>query len=241
MKNFNLAVPLGTVSICYLALAVGFTSSAQAARIDFGDNPIDFQKPRDMTLVPAEVAVSKEPKRQKLKNGQQIIGLEYTVKRTGVGQIQIPWGFHREFNHGAMGDVLVRISGETKVKVPNGTVTLIMSGNIDADTDNGANFTKEIKASDPPDFQNVKWDESKIIKNLAKGDHRLSKVLFFQWEGGNVGDTVTVSSLYEVIATVPEPSSILSLLTLGTLGAASTLKRKLKPSKPTEKETTKVG
>ena len=39
----------------------------------------------------------------------------------------------------------------------------------------------------------------------------------------------------------PEPSSLLSLLALGTLGAASTLKRKLKPSKSTEKETTKVG
>jgi hypothetical protein len=39
----------------------------------------------------------------------------------------------------------------------------------------------------------------------------------------------------------PEPTSILSLLALGTLGAASTLKRKLKPSKSTKKETTKVG
>jgi hypothetical protein len=40
---------------------------------------------------------------------------------------------------------------------------------------------------------------------------------------------------------VPEPSSTLSLSALGTLGAASTLKRKLKPSKSAEKETTKVG
>ena len=39
----------------------------------------------------------------------------------------------------------------------------------------------------------------------------------------------------------PEPTSILSLLALGTLGTASTLKRKLKPSKSTEKETTKVS
>ncbi|BBH40845.1 hypothetical protein myaer102_34300 [Microcystis viridis NIES-102] len=41
--------------------------------------------------------------------------------------------------------------------------------------------------------------------------------------------------------TVPEPTSILSLLALGTLGAASTLKRQLKSSKSTEKETTKVS
>ena len=40
---------------------------------------------------------------------------------------------------------------------------------------------------------------------------------------------------------VPEPTSTFGLLTLGTLGAASTLKRKLKSSKSAEKETTKVG
>jgi hypothetical protein len=44
-----------------------------------------------------------------------------------------------------------------------------------------------------------------------------------------------------VTASVPDPSSILSLLALGTLGAGATLKRQLKPSKSTEKETTKVG
>lgn len=40
---------------------------------------------------------------------------------------------------------------------------------------------------------------------------------------------------------VPEPSSIIGLAVLSTLGAASTLKRKLKPSQSSEKETTKVG
>ncbi|MFM6057401.1 MAG: PEP-CTERM sorting domain-containing protein, partial [Microcystis aeruginosa] len=40
---------------------------------------------------------------------------------------------------------------------------------------------------------------------------------------------------------VPEPSSILSLLALGTLGTASTLKRKLKSSKSSEMEPTKVS
>ena len=47
---------------------------------------------------------------------------------------------------------------------------------------------------------------------------------------------------FQVISTsVPEPTSTLGFLALGTLGAASTLKRKLKPSQSTEKETTKVG
>ncbi|MFM2380450.1 MAG: hypothetical protein RLZZ143_3033 [Cyanobacteriota bacterium] len=45
----------------------------------------------------------------------------------------------------------------------------------------------------------------------------------------------------QCLVPVPEPTSILSLLALGTLGAASTLKRQLKPSQLTEKETTKVS
>ncbi len=52
----------------------------------------------------------------------------------------------------------------------------------------------------------------------------------------SAGVTVTPSG-----KPIPEPSSILSLLALGTLGAASTLKRQLKSSKSSEKETTKVS
>ncbi|MCA2641364.1 MULTISPECIES: PEP-CTERM sorting domain-containing protein [unclassified Microcystis] len=53
---------------------------------------------------------------------------------------------------------------------------------------------------------------------------------------------VTVQNLD--VKLVPEPSSTAGLLAIGSfgaLGAASTLKRKLKSSKPSEKETTKVG
>ena len=50
-----------------------------------------------------------------------------------------------------------------------------------------------------------------------------------------------ILSLETQIPPVPEPTSTLSLLALGSFGAASTLKRKLKPSKSTKKETTKVG
>jgi hypothetical protein len=57
-----------------------------------------------------------------------------------------------------------------------------------------------------------------------------------------IGDKVKLLNSAEVgIEVVPEPTSTLSLLALGTLGAASTLKRKLKPSKPSEKETTTVS
>jgi hypothetical protein len=47
---------------------------------------------------------------------------------------------------------------------------------------------------------------------------------------GNPSLTVAADGgSFMISTTVPEPSTVLSLLTLGTLGAASTLKRKLKP------------
>ncbi|MCZ8190409.1 MAG: PEP-CTERM sorting domain-containing protein [Microcystis sp. LE19-338.1B] len=57
--------------------------------------------------------------------------------------------------------------------------------------------------------------------------------------GLEISGTVTKELI--TLVPVPEPTSILSLLALGTLGAASTIKRKLKPSQSTEKETTKVS
>ena len=72
-----------------------------------------------------------------------------------------------------------------------------------------------------PDFLQVTFTPVTIIDGTA--------IVQFRDPKGN--------SYYKV----PEPTSTLSLLALGTLGAASTLKRKLKPSQSTEKETTKVG
>ncbi|MCP2728579.1 hypothetical protein NJ959_08835 [Symplocastrum sp. BBK-W-15] len=55
------------------------------------------------------------------------------------------------------------------------------------------------------------------------------------------GDIGQFPYIQQVEVQTPESTSTFSLLALGTLGAASTLKRKLKPSKSTAKETTKVG
>ncbi|MCZ8226719.1 MAG: PEP-CTERM sorting domain-containing protein [Microcystis sp. LE19-84.1B] len=52
---------------------------------------------------------------------------------------------------------------------------------------------------------------------------------------------IGITMIEQRFSQVPEPNSTLSLLALGTLGAASTLKRKLKPSQSSEKETRKVG
>jgi hypothetical protein len=56
----------------------------------------------------------------------------------------------------------------------------------------------------------------------------------------NTGGPPKTVTNFQVIP-VPEPTSTLSFLALGSLGAASTLKRKLKPSQSTAKETTKVS
>ncbi|MGD1803840.1 hypothetical protein ACP6PL_00115 [Dapis sp. BLCC M126] len=50
-----------------------------------------------------------------------------------------------------------------------------------------------------------------------------------------------VEDIDQVYRSVPEVSSIFSFLAFGTLGAASTLKRKLKPSKPADKKLEKAS
>lgn len=75
--------------------------------------------------------------------------------------------------------------------------------------------------------------------SLNIGDVPLDYDLGFDSQDVNV--ELDLSGSGSASVAVPENSSSVSLLALGTLGAASTLKRKLKPSKSTEKETTKVG
>jgi hypothetical protein len=58
---------------------------------------------------------------------------------------------------------------------------------------------------------------------------------------GNGFETTGLDNVVLSSAPIPETSSTFSLLAFGTLGAGATLKRKLKSSKSTEKETTKVG
>jgi hypothetical protein len=60
-------------------------------------------------------------------------------------------------------------------------------------------------------------------------------------DGTQVTTPVTSANFSLSPQSIPEPTSTLSLFAFGILGAASTLKRKLKSSKSTEKETTKVG
>ncbi len=66
---------------------------------------------------------------------------------------------------------------------------------------------------------------------------------YILFQGTSVGQVSGFSSDFigEHQEPIPEPTTTLSLLSLGILGAGATLKRKLKSSNSIEKETTKVG
>ncbi|OPF15818.1 hypothetical protein B1L04_25750 [Microcystis aeruginosa KW] len=111
------------------------------------------------------------------------------------------------------------------------------------DGNNDGSITDNDPSKDLDGGEIFVWRATKPAKFLIHGGHYWNTVFNVKdtvefWTGLRPG-TENIDAL-EAVAT-PEPSTFLSLLTLGTLGAASTLKRKLKSSKPSEKETTKVG
>ncbi|MFN6209927.1 MAG: PEP-CTERM sorting domain-containing protein, partial [Microcystis sp.] len=103
-------------------------------------------------------------------------------------------------------------------------------------------FTGTVEAFDPTDFPLGTNEEYVAFFEIPDP---LSDILgnTVQLAFGSSFDSVDHPIVFEeaIPLKTPEPSAILSLLALGTIGAASTLKRKLKPCQSTEKETTKVG
>ncbi len=92
-------------------------------------------------------------------------------------------------------------------------------------------------APTPPD-----WSDPPFVPEvdgyLGSGEFFSVKPIFLEF--ATMEDSLVKAGPLTMKA-VPEPNSLLGLVALGTLGAASTLKRKLKPSQSTTKETTKVG
>lgn len=94
----------------------------------------------------------------------------------------------------------------------------------------------QISTPTPPIIKKVD-QRGAIINAACTKDLKGSSVLI---RNCNFTDNRNISASVSLVA-VPEPTTVFSLLALGTLGAASTLNRKLKSSKSTGKETTKVG
>ena len=104
------------------------------------------------------------------------------------------------------------------------------------DGNNDGSITDNDPSKDLDGGEIFVWRATKPAKFLIHGGHYWNTVFNVKdtvefWTGLRPG-TENIDAL-EAVAT-PEPSTFLSLLTLGTLGAASTLKRKLKSSKTSE-------
>ncbi len=120
--------------------------------------------------------------------------------------------------------------------------------NIDKENETGTIMFGDL---DPEPLSDIKINDQnwELISFVVPED----EPALWEFEGNKIGDLINItiqedgSSAGSIPITqfnnahIPEPSSILSLLALGTLGAASTLKRKLKPSKSLEKELEKLS
>ncbi len=108
---------------------------------------------------------------------------------------------------------------------------------------------------DDSSFQNGIWDPGVELAQIDYLDPNNPTQLFwsdlslnldgslnFLWNNGgaNTPENVYIGLAFKE-SPIPEPSAVLGILVIGGLGFSATLKRKLKSSKSTEKETTKVG
>jgi hypothetical protein len=123
----------------------------------------------------------------------------------------------------------------------NGTFSLADYNNFFLDTSGGTlDFTKQLVGQPT---SNGLWGTTSfgnggdfnIISNFSNLDTPTGVSEFLIATSGGSGDSLQLTS-FAPLATVPEPSSLLGLLALGTLGTGATLMRKLKTSKFTEKE-----
>jgi len=120
----------------------------------------------------------------------------------------------------------------------NGTFSLADYKNFYLDTSGGTlDFTKQLvgqpTSNDPWGSPSFGGGDFNIISNL---DAPTVTFPFQIATSGGYGDELQLTSFAPLapLATVPEPSSLLGLLALGTLGTGATLMRKLKTSKFTE-------
>jgi len=110
----------------------------------------------------------------------------------------------------------------------NGDAILFSVMPIDANLD--GIITPNVNGGDIDGGEIWSWRFGQAAQFLFHGGHLWDTAFNVRQATGAVNENIDA---LEAVAT-PEPSSFLSLLALGTLGAASTLKRKLKPSKSDE-------
>ena len=166
-------------------------------------------------------------------------GLTPKVIKDKLGELEVSWSWNPE--ESGSGNPLLRnwlVTLETKNSSNNWEVKLgvrhIETPHTKLDEREG-----DFVATD---YTFRKNEFGRVISDSFPTSHRPVHRDFYTFSFyRSMAPQNTVIRLTGVHVHVPEPTSTLSLLALGTLGAASTLKRKLKPSQSIKKETTKVG
>lgn len=90
------------------------------------------------------------------------------------------------------------------------------------------------------DFATATYTVQPGLANDGLADYDIELIEAFDEQGNNITSQFVTRKTLD-LQPVPENSSTLGILALGTLGAVSTLKRKLKTSKSSDKELEKVG
>ena len=215
--------------------------------IDFDDHPINFNFPSVNN-----VQLNNQPTDVLLENGFRLEDWSYTITAEDTNPLMFMWDANRMFNLSQTANIEVGIFGNTSITLDGNTPSefeFFNQGFIDNINDPAVEFLAT------PTLQNgvplsISWLENGIEANVSQGDHLLGIKSGFSWTPNAVGDKITISSVYGVATgsftpqnptSVPETTSTFGFLALGTLGIASSKRRKPKPSKSTEKEVEKVS
>ncbi len=206
-------VPLRILTTFTLTLCL-LQNQSFAALIDFDDNPINFSNPSVANGADAAVVINGAgPSKIKKDDGYSITNLSYTITANEAENILVVWDSDRMFDLSANSDLQVTISGITRVSLSGGLATFFVRGTIDGDIVVESQSIIDALMGPVTDLP-VLWYRSGVKQNVAAGSHELDQHSGVVWTPSAVGDTLTVSSLYESVVPVP---SVLSLILLGAL------------------------
>lgn len=128
----------------------------------------------------------------------------------------------RDFINPIAQNLIVNIFGNTKVDVIGPPVLFFVNGTLDGTV--VASFSQGVAGGRTA----VTWDVSGLVPNVSAGKHTLDMHFgIFQLVPGQLSE-VNVASLYQVTASVPEPTML--ALWLAGIGAVGLLKRRQRPA-----------
>lgn len=213
-----------------VGIALLFSLPCTAARggpINFDNNNITLTKPTVYYGDGTEAKfTSNNPQLKKLADGLSVVDFSWTATISSLpqgsksGLVYIEWSTARIGVLGQNQDIVLTTSGNTDVSASNGDVFFSIRGSLDSGSANGPNGSVLYSTSFEGPVKNkaIKWaDESNTWTGVKAGNRTLTLKPDIRWSGVVVGDTLTVSSEYTLLA-VPEPSGLV-LASIALAGA----------------------